>query len=151
MSELAGNDLWLPDAAQSLDDRRPRFLADIVGQEHVVPRIRQGLLNGQLPQLMALIGPSGVGKTTLAQAMARAHFCPKSHLLGDCCGECKTCRSADLGSYQEYNEWTGAELEEEWRWWVGDGKYALERPGWLFVLDEGQDLSASSKGRVAET
>ena len=90
---------------------------------------------------MAFIGPSGVGKTTLAQAVARAHFCPNSHLLGDCCGECKTCLSPDLGGYQEYSEWTGAELEEEWRWWVGDGKWALVRRGWLFFLDEGQDLS----------
>ncbi len=107
MGEITSNDLWRPVAGQSLDDRRPRSLADIVGQEHVVPRIRQGLLNGPLPQLMAFIGPSGVGKTTLAQAVARAHFCPNSHLLGDCCGECKTCLSPDLGGYQEYSEWTG--------------------------------------------
>lgn len=125
----------------SLDDRRPRRLEDVVGQEHIVGRINQAARNGCLGRRYALVGPTGSGKTTLAQAIARTFLCPRSRELGDACGECKTCSLASLGDYGGYHEWTGAELNEDWEWWAGNGKAILERATWCLFLDEAQDLS----------
>ena len=126
----------------SLDDRRPRRLADTVGQSHIVPRISQAARNGTLGRRYALTGPTGSGKTTLAQTIARMSFCRRSRELGDACGECKTCSMVDMGVYEPYHEWTGAQLNEGWDWWDLNGNSILDRPTWCFFLDEAQDLSA---------
>lgn len=129
------------EADQSLDDRRPRFLRDIVGQETIVERLQQAARSGHLPHLRAFIGPSGSGKTTLATVTARMQFCPRSAELGDACGLCQTCRLPNLDSFECFHEWTGAELEQNWSWWTECGTAALSRPGWILILDEAQDLS----------
>ncbi len=49
---------------------RPRTLADVVGQEEAVERLRAYVTNGSIPHLM-FAGPPGTGKTTSAIAMAR--------------------------------------------------------------------------------
>ena len=89
----------------------------------------------------AFVGPTGSGKTTLAQATARTYFCPRSREFGDACGECKSCLLANLPNLGSYHEWTGAELNDSWGWWAENGKSILERPTWCFFLDEVQDLS----------
>lgn len=125
----------------SLDDRRPRLLTDIVGQSHIAPRISQAAKNGTLGRRYAFIGPTGSGKTTIAQTAARIFFCPRSRELGDACGTCKTCSLTSLSDYGNYHEWTGAELNEGWAWWTENGKSILDRATWCFFLDEAQDLS----------
>ena len=130
-----------PAVQSSLDDRRPRMLSEIVGQAHIVTRISQAAKNGCLGRRYAFIGPTGSGKTTLAQATGRTFFCPQSRELGDACGKCKTCSLANLPDLGKYHEWTGAELSENWGWWVENGKSILDRSTWCFFLDEAQDLS----------
>lgn len=130
-----------PAVQSSLDDRRPRKLSEIVGQEHIVTRISQAAKNGCLGRRYAFIGPTGSGKTSLALAAGRMFFCRQSRELGDACGKCKTCLMAELGDYESYHQWTGAELDEDWEWWKEHGKSILERSTWCFFLDEAQDLS----------
>ncbi len=130
-----------PAMRSSLDERRPRKLSEIVGQAHIVTRISQAAKNGCLGRRYAFIGPTGCGKTTLAQATARTFFCPHSRELGDACSECKICSLANLPDHGAYHEWTGAELSENWEWWNENGKAILERSTWCFFLDEAQDLS----------
>ena len=130
-----------PANEQSQDDRRPRRLVEIVGQENIVARLQLALRNGGLPQKRAFIGPTGGGKTTLGITSARAELCPSARKLGDVCGECRICRLRNLSSLQIYEEWTGAELEQDWKWWNLNGKALLDRPGWVLFLDEAQDLS----------
>ena len=130
-----------PTRNESQDDRRPRCLRDIVGQDSTVKRLTSGLLNGGLPQFRAFLGPTGGGKTTLGIASARAEKCPNGMNLGDACGECKICRLRDLGALESYHEWTGAELEKDRFWWESEGTTLLDRPGWILFIDEAQDLS----------
>ena len=124
----------------SLDARRPRRLRDIVGQEPVIGRLQIAIRNGTPPRRIALFGPSGSSKTTLAHTLVRAIECPKSRSLGDACGECRTCRLDDLGSLSIFHEWTGAELDASWFWWEREHSL-LQRPNFIFFLDEAQDLS----------
>ncbi|MFN0198072.1 MAG: AAA family ATPase [Planctomycetaceae bacterium] len=125
-----------------LDDRRPRKLADIVAQEHIVSRIVQAIKNKVLSHRYLFIGPAGSGKTTLAHALARLLKCPRGQELFDACGTCKICSCTNLSDQcYGYHEWTGAELNDRWEWWKQEGPDILKRPTWLFFLDEAQDLS----------
>lgn len=49
---------------------RPQKLDDIVGQEHIIPRLKRYVEEMSMPNLM-FTGPAGVGKTTTALALAR--------------------------------------------------------------------------------
>lgn len=50
---------------------RPQTLDDVVGQDHVIPRLKRYVKEGSMPNLM-FTGPAGVGKTTTALALGKA-------------------------------------------------------------------------------
>jgi len=49
---------------------RPKTLEEIVGQEHIIPRLKRYVEQKSMPNLM-FTGPAGVGKTTAALALAK--------------------------------------------------------------------------------
>jgi replication-associated recombination protein RarA len=131
----------VPYAVQSLDDRRPRYRRQIIGNPNVHLVLGQSMKNGALPQLILFSGASGTGKTTWSQAIARHHFCKgDKRREGDACGKCEMCCKG-LGSIYSYHERTGADLENGWQWWLEYGPDILSRAEYLLFLDEAQDLS----------
>src|SRR5579872_5101757 len=68
------------------DRMRPQSLDDLIGQRHLLDPgkpLRTAIEHDQVPS-MILWGPPGVGKTTLAQIIARmtrSHFVPFSAVL----------------------------------------------------------------------
>ena len=50
---------------------RPQSLDEVVGQEHIIPRLKRYVKDKSMPNLM-FTGPAGVGKTTTALALAKA-------------------------------------------------------------------------------
>jgi replication factor C small subunit len=50
---------------------RPKNLDDVVGQDHIIQRLKRYIKEGSLPNLM-FTGPAGVGKTTTALALGKA-------------------------------------------------------------------------------
>ncbi len=52
---------------------RPRNLDEIIGQEHVIERLKAWVREGSVPNML-FAGPAGVGKTTASLALARELF-----------------------------------------------------------------------------
>ncbi len=54
-----------------MEKYRPQDLDDVVGQDHIIQRLKQYINEESMPNLM-FTGPAGVGKTTTAIALAKA-------------------------------------------------------------------------------
>jgi len=50
---------------------RPQSLDEVVGQDHIIQRLKRYVKEGNMPNLM-FTGPAGVGKTTTALALAKS-------------------------------------------------------------------------------
>lgn len=54
-----------------MEKYRPQTLDEVVGQDHIIQRLKQYINDESMPNLM-FTGPAGVGKTTTAIALAKA-------------------------------------------------------------------------------
>lgn len=63
---------------------------DIIGQEQAVQTLRDAIDRERLAHALLLVGPSGVGKLALAQAVAQYVNCQQPS-QGDACGKCANC------------------------------------------------------------
>lgn len=70
---------------------RPVRFAEVVEQEHVTTTLKNQLRANQVGHAYLLIGPRGVGKTTLARVLARAVNCTERKDDGEPCGACTSC------------------------------------------------------------
>lgn len=64
--------------------------ADIIGQQKQLATLRAALAKGRLHHAYLFFGAEGVGKRTIALALARALHCAQA--TGDFCGQCVNCR-----------------------------------------------------------
>ena len=69
---------------------RPQSFADVVGQEHVVRTLRNAVSSGRIAHAYLLVGPRGIGKTTLARIFAKALNCEQP-VNGEPCCKCSSC------------------------------------------------------------
>jgi DNA polymerase-3 subunit delta' len=65
-----------------------RLLDSVIGHREIIERFLQAMENGKLPHTFLLVGPSGVGRQTVALALAQALLCEKSHKACGVCGSC---------------------------------------------------------------
>ena len=72
---------------------------EIVGHEKQLETLRQSLLSGRLHHAYLFIGPDGIGKRTLALALAQAIHC--AELESDFCGKCGACRAIRTGNHAD--------------------------------------------------
>jgi len=63
--------------------------ADILGHDRVTSLLARAVAGGRVPQSLLFSGPQGVGKKTLALALARALLCERP--ADAPCEECKSC------------------------------------------------------------
>ena len=73
--------------------------ADLIGHSTQIETLRRALLNGRLHHAYLFFGPSGVGKRTVATALAQAIHC--SELAGDYCGRCVNCANIIGGNHAD--------------------------------------------------
>ncbi|MFI5177996.1 MAG: DNA polymerase III subunit delta' [Vicinamibacterales bacterium] len=75
-------------------------LAAVVGHRPIIELLRQAVRRGRVPQALLLAGPEGVGKRTVALALAQAVNCPNA-TDGDACGTCATCQRIARGQHSD--------------------------------------------------
>jgi len=75
--------------------------ADVLGHERIRDLLGRALVAGRLPPALLFVGPRGVGKRTLALAVARALLCPDGASLGDACGKCPACHRTSKGLHPD--------------------------------------------------
>ena len=79
----------------------PRFFRDILGQERVLEYLKAAFNRGRLAHAYLFLGPEGVGKESVARALAAALNCAELREDGDACGICPSCKRLAAGAYPD--------------------------------------------------
>lgn len=117
---------------------RPQRFDDIIGQDHIVTVLKNGVKNNRIPHAMLFSGPRGIGKTTTARVLAKALNC-ENPLEGEPCLKCKSCTDILSGRDVDVIEIDGAsnrgideirDLREKAKYATAYGKYKI------FIIDE---------------
>jgi DNA polymerase-3 subunit delta' len=80
----------------------PRFFRDILGQERALNYLKAALSRGRLAHAYLFLGPEGVGKESVARALAGALNCADPLEDGDACGVCPSCRRIIAGTHPDF-------------------------------------------------
>jgi DNA polymerase III subunit delta' len=80
----------------------PRFFRDILGQERVLAYLKAALSRGRLAHAYLFLGPEGVGKESVARALAGALNCADLREDGDACGVCPSCKRLAAGTHPDF-------------------------------------------------
>ena len=132
---------------------RPLNFAQVVGQEHVVRALVNGIEHDRLHHAYLFTGTRGVGKTTIARVLAKALNCPNS-AAAEPCGQCDTCLDVDQGRYPDLIEVDAAsrtgvddtrDLLENVQYLPSRGKYKV------YLIDEVHMFSKSSFNALLKT
>jgi DNA polymerase-3 subunit delta' len=75
-------------------------LSSVLGHRPVIDLLRQAVRRERVPQALLFAGPDGVGKRTVALALAQAVNCPNAK-DGDACGACSTCQRIARGQHSD--------------------------------------------------
>ena len=76
---------------------RPKTFDEIVGQEHIIPVLKNEIKMGRISHAYLFSGPRGTGKTSAAKVFARAVNCT-SPVAGETCGQCSSCLAEETGA-----------------------------------------------------
>ncbi len=132
---------------------RPRSFADLVGQEHVVRALVNGLERGQLHHAYLFTGTRGVGKTTLARILAKTLNCEQG--VGPTpCGVCSACTEIDAGRFVDLLEVDAASRTkvDQTRELLDNVPFAPVRGRYkVYLIDEVHMFSASSFNALLKT
>src|ERR1700691_5061246 len=77
-------------------------LSDIFSQDCAVHLLRNAIREQRLPHALIFAGPAGVGKRTVADALAAIILCPHSS-DGNACGHCESCRLMAAGNHPDFH------------------------------------------------
>jgi DNA polymerase-3 subunit delta' len=79
-----------------------RYFREILGQDWVVSHLKTAMLAGRLSHAYLFLGPEGVGKASVARALAAALNCAQPAADGDACGACPSCRRLQAGTHPDF-------------------------------------------------
>ncbi|MCP5136949.1 MAG: DNA polymerase III subunit gamma/tau [Gammaproteobacteria bacterium] len=132
---------------------RPRTFAQMVGQEHVLRALINGLDNDRLHHAFLFTGTRGVGKTTVARIFAKALNCEEG-VSSEPCGVCSACKEIDEGRFVDLIEVDAASRTkvEDTRDLLENVQYAPTRGRYkVYLIDEVHMLSAHSFNALLKT
>lgn len=132
---------------------RPQTFADVVGQEHVLTALANGLTSGRIHHAYLFSGTRGVGKTSIARLLAKGLNC-ESGITATPCGVCDNCREIEQGRFVDLIEIDAASRTkvEDTRDLLDNVQYAPARGRFkVYLIDEVHMLSRHSFNALLKT
>ncbi|EBA2366604.1 DNA polymerase III subunit gamma/tau [Salmonella enterica] len=132
---------------------RPQTFADVVGQEHVLTALANGLSLGRIHHAYLFSGTRGVGKTSIARLLAKGLNC-ETGITATPCGVCDNCREIEQGRFVDLIEIDAASRTkvEDTRDLLDNIQYAPARGRFkVYLIDEVHMLSRHSFNALLKT
>jgi len=132
---------------------RPQTFADVVGQEHVLTALANGLSLGRIHHAYLFSGTRGVGKTSIARLLAKGLNC-ETGITATPCGQCDNCREIEQGRFVDLIEIDAASRTkvEDTRDLLDNVQYAPARGRFkVYLIDEVHMLSRHSFNALLKT
>ncbi|MDO4697637.1 MAG: DNA polymerase III subunit gamma/tau [Pasteurellaceae bacterium] len=132
---------------------RPQRFNEVVGQQHVLAALENGLRENRLHHAYLFSGTRGVGKTSIARLFAKGLNCEHG-ISADPCGECANCKAIEEGRFIDL-----IEIDAASRTKVEDTRELLDNVQYkptvgrfkVYLIDEVHMLSRSSFNALLKT
>ena len=132
---------------------RPKAFSELVGQDHVVRALVNGLDNDRVHHAFLFTGTRGVGKTTIARIFSKALNCEQG-ISSQPCGQCTSCTEIDQGRFLDLIEVDAASRTkvDDTRELLENVMYAPTRGRYkVYLIDEVHMLSSHSFNALLKT
>ena len=132
---------------------RPRYFAEMAGQEHVLQALINALDNDRLHHAYLFTGTRGVGKTTIARILAKCLNCDEG-ISSKPCGTCGSCTEIAEGRFVDLIEVDAASRTkvEDTRELLDNVQYSPTRGRFkVYLIDEVHMLSNHSFNALLKT
>ncbi|WP_373778851.1 DNA polymerase III subunit gamma/tau [Glaesserella sp.] len=132
---------------------RPQRFSEVVGQQHVLLALENGLREGRLHHAYLFSGTRGVGKTSIARLFAKGLNC-ENGITADPCGQCANCKAIEEGRFIDL-----IEIDAASRTKVEDTRELLDNVQYkptvgrfkVYLIDEVHMLSRHSFNALLKT
>ncbi len=132
---------------------RPQKFSDVVGQQHVLTALANGLEHHRLHHAYLFSGTRGVGKTSIARLFAKGLNC-ETGITQNPCGQCANCLEIEQGRFVDLIEIDAASRTkvEDTRELLDNVQYAPARGRFkVYLIDEVHMLSRHSFNALLKT
>lgn len=132
---------------------RPQRFSEVVGQQHILSALENGLRAERLHHAYLFSGTRGVGKTSIARLFAKGLNCEKG-ITAEPCGECANCKAIEQGRFIDL-----IEIDAASRTKVEDTRELLDNVQYkpavgrfkVYLIDEVHMLSKHSFNALLKT
>lgn len=132
---------------------RPKTFNEVIGQQHVLAALANGLRENRLHHAYLFSGTRGVGKTSIARLFAKGLNCVNG-VTAEPCGECEHCKAIEEGNFIDL-----IEIDAASRTKVEDTRELLDNVQYkpvvgrykVYLIDEVHMLSRHSFNALLKT